>query len=250
MKPYYENEAGVIYHGDCLEILPEIEKVDLVLTDPPYGTTGNNWDNELEFEMFWKIKSNGFIACASQPFTTKLIFSNIAAFRHSWIWNKHLAGNGMLAKKQPLKIHEDVCVFGDIIYSPKKRKGLARTKGGIKDRHGTFGKSEAPEVFGDEYYPVSIIDCSGAAMRGTRQHPTQKPVALFVFLLENYQARTILDPFLGSGTTAVAAMMLNRRFIGIELEEKYCEISAKRCEQTRTGLTPAEQESGQQLLFE
>lgn len=236
---YYESKYGVLYKGDCLETMPSIQKkVDLVLTDPPYGTTACKWDSIIPLEPMWEqlkrvIKPNGAIVMtASQPFTTTLISSNLPMFKYCWVWNKALAGNGILAKVQPLKIHEDVCVFakGKVKYFPIMRKGKGRYKGGIKDKHGTFSGAEAPKVWSDEYYPTTILDFSGAGMRSARIHPTQKPVALMEYLIKTYTniGDTVLDFTIGSGTTAVAAINTGRKFIGIEMNEEYCEIAKQR----------------------
>lgn len=229
-----------LVQGDCLELMKDIPdgSVDMVLTDPPYGTTACKWDTVIPLEPMWErlkrvIKLNGAIVMtASQPFTTTLIASNIKNYKYNWVWNKALAGNGILAKKQPLKIHEDVIVFNSKIYQPEMRKGKARWKGGIKDKHGTFSNAEAPKVWSDEYYPVSIIDISGAGMRTGRVHPTQKPVALMEYLIKTYtnEGETVLDFTMGSGTTGIACKNLNRSFIGIELDETYFNIAKERIE--------------------
>lgn len=229
-----------LMQGDCLKLMKDIPdgSVDMVLTDPPYGTTACKWDTVIPLEPMWErlkrvIKLNGAIVMtASQPFTTTLIASNIKNYKYNWVWNKALAGNGILAKKQPLKIHEDVIVFNSKIYQPEMRKGKARWKGGIKDKHGTFSNAEAPKVWSDEYYPVSIIDISGAGMRTGRVHPTQKPVALMEYLIKTYtnEGETVLDFTMGSGTTGIACKNLNRSFIGIELDETYFNIAKERIE--------------------
>ena len=227
-----------LLQGDCLELMKDIpdDSVDMVLTDPPYGTTACKWDSIIPFEPMWErinklIKPNGAVVLfGSQPFTSALVMSNVKMFKYEWVWNKSLAGNGILAKKQPLKIHENVVVFNSNIYIPEMRKGKARWKGGIKDKHGTFSNAEAPKVWSDEYYPTSIIDISGAGMRSGRVHPTQKPVALLEYLIKTYtnEGETVLDFTMGSGSTGVAAKNLNRNFIGIELDPDYFKIAKKR----------------------
>ena len=227
-----------LLQGDCLELMKDIPdgSVDAIITDPPYGTTACKWDSVIPFEPMWAelkriIKPNGAIVLfGSQPFTSALVMSNVKMFKYEWVWNKSLAGNGILAKKQPLKIHENVVVFNSNIYIPEMRKGKARWKGGIKDKHGTFSNAEAPKVWSDEYYPTSIIDISGAGMRSGRVHPTQKPVALLEYLIKTYtnEGETVLDFTMGSGSTGVAAKNLNRNFIGIELDPDYFKIAKKR----------------------
>ena len=230
-----------LLQGDCLELMKDIPdgSVDAIITDPPYGTTACKWDSVIPFEPMWAelkriIKPNGAIVLfGSQPFTSALVMSNVKMFKYEWVWNKSLAGNGILAKKQPLKIHENVVVFNSNIYIPEMRKGKARWKGGIKDKHGTFSNAEAPKVWSDEYYPTSIIDISGAGMRSGRVHPTQKPVALFEYLIKTYtnEGDLVLDNVAGSGTTGVACQNLNRDFILIEKEPEYVEIIKQRLRQ-------------------
>ncbi len=250
--------VNTIICGDCLEVMKDWPDncVDLVLTDPPYGTTGNSWDVSMDLSVLLteclRVSWHGVVCTASQPFTTDLISAGREVFKYCWVWNKCLAGNGILAKKQPLKIHEDICVFGPVRYFPQMRKGQMRLKGGIQDKHGTFGYSESGVTYNDDYYPESILIFSGAAMRSSRQHPTEKPVELFGYLTKTYTAEgdLILDPFCGSGTTCVAAKMLGRRFIGIDISEKYCEIARMRLKAVDTGVPVAGQKAGQMGLFE
>ena len=229
-----------LMQGDCLERMKEIEggSVDMVLTDPPYGTTCCRWDSIIPFEPMWEqlkrlTKKNGAIVLtASQPFTSALIMSNVKMFKYCWVWDKKLAGNGILAKRHPLKIHEDIVVFNSKVYYPEMTKGKGRWKGGIKDKHGTFSGAEAPKVWNDEYYPKSIIECSGAGMRTGRRHPTQKPVALMEYLIKTYtnEGETVLDFTMGSFTTAIACLNTRRNFIGIEKDENYFRIGTERME--------------------
>ena len=233
-------ELNKIYNEDCLEGMKRIpdKSVDMILCDLPYGTTACKWDTIIPFEPLWEqykrvIKDNGAIVLtASQPFTSALVMSNPKMFKYAWVWDKALAGNGILAKVQPLKIHEDVCVFakGKVNYFPIMRKGKGRYKGGIKDNHGTFSGAEAPKVWSDEYYPTTVLDFSGAGMRSTRVHPTQKPVALFEYLINTYtiEGGTVLDNCMGSGTTAIACLNTNRNFIGFELDETYYTLANNR----------------------
>lgn len=206
---------------------------DLVFTDPPYGTTGNEWDVIVDFWVEIMRISKGQIIFSAQPFTTDLINGNRSNFKYHWIWDKALAGNGILAPHQPLKVHEEVCIFGDVSYYPIMRTGVMRSKGGIKDTHGTFNGAKSDVVQNNQYYPRSILNFSGASMRSERVHPTQKPIELCKYLVQTYtnESDTILDPFMGSGTTLVAAKQLGRNATGIEISEKYCEIARRRLEQ-------------------
>ncbi len=227
-----------LYLGDCLDVMRSMpdKSVDAVITDLPYGTTACSWDEIIPFEPMWeqveRICKGVFVTTASQPFTSKLITSNQSWFKYSWVWNKRLAGNGILAKVQPLKIHEDVLVFSKNghTYNPQDTIGKPRWKGGIKDKHGTFNNAESPKVWSDTYHPTSILDFSGASLRAEREHPTQKPVALYEYLVRTYtnEGDTVLDFTMGSGTTGVACAQTGRNFIGIEIDPTYFAIAERR----------------------
>lgn len=229
-----------LYNGDCLEIMDKLIEdgviVDAIITDPPYGTTACKWDNVIPFDEMWSrlnrlIKPNGAIVLfGSEPFSSLLRVSNLKMFKYDWIWDKKLAGNGILAKKQPLKIHEIVSIFNSKIYNPQKTKGKFRKKMGLKESQITGGNSFALQTENDEYYPKSIQEFSMAGHRKGRLHPTQKPVPLMEYLIKTYtnENETVLDFTMGSGTTGVACKNLNRNFIGIELDEKYFKIAENR----------------------
>jgi len=223
-----------VYLGDCLELMPGSpdKSVDMILCDLPYGTTACKWDTVIPFEPLWKeykrvIKDHGAIVLtASQPFTSALVMSNIKMFRYSLVWDKKISGNPLLAKYQPLKIHEDICVFSvnSHNYYPQMRKGKMRIKGGGKSN---LFDMEMSKSRNDDYYPTSIIESSNAN-RGI--HPTQKPVALFEYLIKTYtnEGDLVLDNCAGSGTTGVACQNLNRDYILIEKEPKYYDMILKR----------------------
>ena len=225
-----------LMQGDCLELMKDIPdgSIDMILADLPYGTTACKWDEIIPLDLLWEqyvrvIKDNGAIVLtASQPFTTKLIDSNIDLFRYCWVWNKKISGNPLLAKHQPLKVHEDICVFSKKRhnYYPQMRKGKMRKKGGGRSK---LFDMEMTAKYSDEYYPISIIEFSNAK-RGV--HPTQKPVELFEYLIKTYtnEGDTVLDNVMGSGTTGVACKNLNRNFIGMELDETYFNIAKERIE--------------------
>ena len=227
-------ELNKIYNEECIEGMKKIpdKSIDMILCDLPYGTTACKWDTIIPFEPLWEqyervIKDNGAIVLtASQPFTTKLIDSNIDLFRNCWVWNKKISGNPLLAKHQPLKVHEDICVFSKKRhnYYPQMRKGKMRKKGGGRSK---LFDMEMSAKYSDEYYPISIIEFSNAK-RGV--HPTQKPVALFEYLIKTYtnEGETVLDNCMGSGTTAIAAINTNRNYIGFELDEGYYNASIER----------------------
>ena len=235
-------ELNKIYNEECLEGMKKIpdKSIDMILCDLPYGTTACKWDAIIPFEPLWEqyervIKDNGAIVLtASQPFTTKLIDSNIDLFRNCWVWNKKISGNPLLAKHQPLKVHEDICVFSKKRhnYYPQMRKGKMRKKGGGRSK---LFDMEMSAKYSDEYYPISIIEFSNAK-RGV--HPTQKPVALFEYLIKTYtkEGETVLDNCMGSGTTAIAAINTNRNYIGFELDEEYYNASLDRIEKHKKSI--------------
>ena len=233
--------------GDCLERMKEIESgsVDLILTDPPYGTTACKWDSVIPLDLMWEqlkriIKPKGAIVMtASQPFTTILISSNIVDFRHNLVWDKVSPTGHLNAKKKPLLRHEDVVLFskakhGVFTYNPQMRKGAYRNKSPKRSTDGVVGRcygtvKHTQDNFNDNYYPTSIYELS-TANRLEKLHPTQKPVALMEYLVKTYtnENETVLDFTFGSGTTGVACMNTNRKFIGIEMDDHYFDIGSKR----------------------
>ncbi len=228
-----------IIQGDCLEVMRGFadKQFDLVLTDPPYGVTGLEWDNdktEWMDEALRIAKDNApIIVFGSQPFTTKIIHAYMDYFKYCWIWDKKLAGNAMLSNHQPLKIHEDIVIFckGTARYFPILIKGKWRRKLTDTTWKSTFGTSKSKQTEGDEFKPKSILTYH--MVRKGRVHPTQKPVELLQYLVQTYslEGDTILDPFMGSGTTLVAAKYLNRNATGIEISPKYCEVARNRLAQ-------------------
>jgi site-specific DNA-methyltransferase (adenine-specific) len=227
--------------GDCLERMKEIPNgsVDLVLADPPYGTTACKWDSIIDLPLMWEqikrvVKPTGAIVLtASQPFTTILIASNMKAFKYNWVWDKKKSANYVLAKYQPMKVHEDICVFS---FSTHEYYPIMVDRDIVKVRT-TFSSGEATNKVRDDgkartythKYPKSILKVSNANQNG-RVHPTQKPVGLMEYLIKTYtrEGETVLDFAMGSGTTGVACINTNRRFIGIEKDEAYFDIAEKR----------------------
>lgn len=233
----YKDENVWLVFGDCLERMKEIPdgSVDMVLADPPYGTTACKWDSVIPLGPMWEqlkriIKPNGAIVMtASQPFTTILISSNIGSYHHSWVWNKRFAANYPQAKRQPLRVHEDIVVFGKTpIYIPmmeKRDKPIKKGKNSGAEMYGGvsgLGREDYKNKIYDEKYPTTIIEFNIRA-DGRKLHPTQKPVALMEYLVKTYtnEGETVLDFTMGSGTTGVACKNLNRKFIGIEMDEGY-----------------------------
>lgn len=225
-----------LWNGDCLELMSRIPdgSVDMILCDLPYGTTACSWDSVIPFEPLWEqyrrvTKRNAAIVLtASQPFTTALIASNMSEFRYTWVWEKEQGVNFLLAKKQPLKVHEDVCIFYRElpIYNPQMTIGkpYISGKGTSGEVSGSVVKKQT-ENHGTRY-PRSIQ----AIKRETGIHPTQKPVALMEYLIRTYTnpGDTVLDNTMGSGTTGVACRDTGRSFIGIEKDTTYFEIARRR----------------------
>ena len=232
-------EVNKIYNMDCLEGMKLIDdkSIDMILCDLPYGTTACKWDTIIPFEPLWEqyeriIKDNGAIVLmASQPFTTKLIMSKLDWFRYTWVWNKKKAGNIFLAKRQPMKIHEDIVVFSKKphLYNPQmvKRDKVKKSKNyGTGESFGGTREKEDKVYTYTHTYPKSIIEFSNARQKG-KVHPTQKPVPLFEYLIKTYtnEGETVLDNCIGSGTTAIACINTNRNYIGFELDKRYYDIA-------------------------
>lgn len=238
--------------GDCLERMKEIPdgSVDMVLCDLPYGTTACKWDSIIPFEALWAeyrriAKPNAAIVLtAAQPFTTALIASNYQMFHHAWVWDKRFAANFPQAKRQPLRVHEDVLVFGRTPkYYPQMSKRDTPIKKGANKGAAVFGgvsglgRVDYDGKIYDEKCPETIIEFSSRAeKRGL--HPTQKPVALMEYLMRTYtnEGDTVLDNCMGSGTTGVACVNTNRNFIGIEMDEGYFNIAKERINLTKEKL--------------
>ena len=236
-------ELNKIYNEDCLEGMKRIPdgSVDMILCDLPYGTTACAWDAIIPFEPLWEqyervIKDNGAIVLTtSQPFTTKLINSNINIYRYNLVWEKDQGTDFMMAKKKPLKNFEDVCIFykKQPVYNPQMvdvGKGWVKRDTG-KIFNQILGQQEKEinkKSNGSLRYPTSILKYSRLKQKGF--HPTQKPVALFEYLIKTYtnKGETVLDNCMGSGTTAIACMNTERNFIGFELDETYYEKSLER----------------------
>mgnify|MGYP000361296573 CR=1 FL=1 len=229
--------------GDCLEKMAEIPtgSVDLVLTDPPYGTTACAWDAVIPFEPMWVavrrvLKPSGAaVFTSSQPFTSALVMSNPREFRHEWIWEKTAATGFFNAKKAPLRAHESVLVFAGAppTYRPQKRSGatIKRVNPSYADHGNVYGKavSVREPYCSTERYPRSVVVFpKDNRMRAT--HPTQKPVALMEYLIRTYtnEGETVLDFAMGSGTTGVSCVNTDRKFIGIERDPRYFDMASQR----------------------
>ena len=248
-----------LFLGDCLEVMKKIpdKKVDCIICDLPYGTSASSWDKVINSEKLWEeykriIKENKAIVLFSQqPFTTCLIYSNMSWWKYNWIWEKDNATNFLNSHYCPMKITEDICVFGtgaispvkngkNLIYNPQFGEGKpykcktgkhshtdsAVVAGGVKGRTAVEGY----ETISDgKRYPKNLIKFNRDK---DKLHPTQKPVALLEYLAKTYtlENEIVLDNCMGSGSTGIACINTNRKFIGIEKEEKYFNIAKERIE--------------------
>lgn len=236
-----------LINGDCLEEMKKIPNgsIDLVLTDPPYGTTACKWDTIIPFEPMWEqlkrvTKKNGAIVLfGSQPYTSALVMSNPKMFRYEWVWEKERPSNIFLMRKQAGKVHENISVFYDkqCTYNPQSTpNGKKRTRETMQKYVGNTlkhqGESSVTSIRSDWDGTVSLPRSIQYFVRDVNKdgHPTQKPVALMEYLTKTYtnEGETVLDFTMGSGTTGVACKKLNRNFIGIELDPTYFEIAQKR----------------------
>ena len=247
-------EINKIHLWDCLELMKQIpdKSIDMILCDLPYWTTACKWDTIIPFEPLWEqykriIKDNGAIVLtASQPFTSKLILSNLDWFKYELIWDKDLCKNPGLAKIRPLPSFENILVFGKgkVIYNPQMEEGKPYTDirkkqtqvhNGNEHKYGFSGNTV--NVINTGYrFPKSVITIRNANFQG--QHPTQKPVALFEYLIKTYTNEwdLVLDNCAGSWTTWVACMNTKRNYIMIEQLQEYVDIANKRLQYTQVWL--------------
>lgn len=239
--------------GDCLEIMPTLsdKSIDMILCDLPYGTTACKWDTIIPFEPLWKqykrlIKDNGAIVLtASQPFTSALVMSNPGWFKYCWVWEKSKPSDHINCKNKPLKSHEDVAIFSPATTANRSDRRMVYNPQGLvyepgrKERHATISSKDGGVIgfrpshvpsYDFEYrnYPRSVLKVANP--NNNTIHPTQKPVALFEYLIRTYtnEGDTVLDNCVGSFTTAIACLNTNRGYICIEKDAKYFEIGKKR----------------------
>lgn len=241
----FQNLVNNVVQGDCLEVMQHIPtgSIDMILCDLPYGTTQNKWDSVIPLEQLWEqyeriIKENGAIILTSQGlFTAKLILSNEKLFKYKTVWIKSKPTNFLNSKKQPLRKHEDICVFykKQPTYNPQMTPGVAYDKGIRKDQYsGSYGDFKPKHVKSNgERYPNDVvfyeieedyndyIYCKTAESEGEVLHPTQKPIELGRYLIKTYtnEGDIVLDNTCGSGSFLVAAALENRQYIGIEKNE-------------------------------
>lgn len=242
----WTNQDGSVrlLFGDCLQVLAAIEpgSIQAVITDLPYGMTSNAWDTKLDLATMWRLvtrasKPNAvFVTTASQPFASELVMSNRENFRHEWIWLKNRGSNFANTVREPFREHEAVLVFsrGQWIYNPQKQERTGNGAGRVKYKLNSTSKSTNYREFkkqnpwqGEERVPSSWQKFNTEV----GLHPTQKPLALFEYLVQTYtnEGDLVADITMGSGTTGVACIRQRRRFIGIENNPEYFATAQKRC---------------------
>ena len=239
------NENIKLYNGDCLNVMDKLieqgVKVDAIITDPPYGTTACKWDSVIPFDEMWERLScltnlnGGIVLFGSEPFSSALRMSNIKNYKYDWVWDKKKGGNPLLSKVMPIKTFENIMIFEKsnrkVNYYPiMEERNKPKSRGsnkGIKSL--TTNNSFIEDKTYTQKYPKAILEISNANQKG-KFHPTQKPVALMEYLIKTYtnEGDTVLDFTMGSGTTGVACVNTNRKFIGIELDENYFKIAQDR----------------------
>ena len=234
-----------LHKGNCLEVMKSIPdgSVDMILADPPYGTTACKWDSVIDLTLMWEqlkrvVKPNGAIVMtAANPFTSVLVCSNLKDFKYDWCWRKPKGTGHLNAKKMPMRDKEDVVVFYSkpCTYNPQFTSGTPYKDKAGKDHSATTSMTDSYGAYNNfrndnegKRYPKQVLEF-GVVERGT-VHPTQKPVALMEYLIKTYtnEGETVLDFTMGSGTTGVACCNLSRSFVGIELDETYFNIASKR----------------------
>ena len=245
----YKDDNMWLMLGDCLERMKEIPdgSVDMIMCDLPYGTTQNKWDSVIPFEPLWEQykrvtkENSAIVLTASQPFTSALVMSNPKQFKYDWVWRKPKGTGHLNAKKQPMRDKEDILVFyaRQPTYNPQFGSGTPYKDKAGKDHSsstsmtGSYGAYTNKREDNDgRRYPKQVLEF-GVVERGT-VHPTQKPVALMEYLIKTYtnEGDVVLDNCAGSFTTGVACVNLNRKFIGIEMDENYFEIGVNRIKET------------------
>lgn len=229
-----------LLQGDCLELMKDIpdKSIDMVCCDLPFGVTQNVWDKVIPLDELWGeyhriVKDNGAIVLnCQQPFTSKLIMSNLKYFKYCWTWYKKQCSGFLNSKKQPLRNCEDIAVFykKQCTYNPIMRKGKPQLKntGGYTSNYNAF--IDQPHI-SDVYYPTTLLEIPLPRFKGG--HPTQKPVALLEYLIKTYtnEGETVLDNCMGSGSTGIACLNTNRDFVGMELNEEYFSVAKTRIEE-------------------
>ena len=227
------NENIKLHNGNCLDIMKEIpdKSVDMILCDLPYGVTWAKWDSIISFEDLWKeysrISKGAVALFSTQPFTTKLIDSNMKDYKYTWYWIKNIKGNYLNAKRQPLRQMEEINIFKNHNYYPQGLEDYGKL-GGRGSSAKTTMQNYANEWYQEKTgYPSNVLYYD---LDKDKFHPTQKPVDLLEYLIKTYteEGDIVLDNCMGSGSTGVASVNINRKFIGIELDEEYYQIAQER----------------------
>lgn len=248
-----DHSASRLLLGECLDLMRSLPEgsIDLVLCDLPYGTTACSWDSPIPLDALWSAyrrvcKPNAAIVLtATQPFTSVLVTSNLASFKHEWIWHKSKSGSAFTAKYRPLAKHESVLVFGrgKITYNPQMTLGATpyrRQRGtdAINNHRLGLGTNPSETINDGSRYPISVQFFQQKWRRQDQVHPTQKPVALMSYMIETYSnpGDTVLDNCMGSGTSGIAAAETGRRFVGIEQDAGYYAIAERRITDALIGL--------------
>lgn len=241
LPPPLVNQVHCMDAMELMRLIPA-QSVDAIITDLPYGTTVCSWDEIIPFAPMWAgvkrvLKPRGvFVTTASQPFTSKLVMSNLEMFRYEWIWDRSIVSGFLDANRKPLKVHENIVVFCDrrAPYNPQMGVGKAYQQTRERVPASVYGKHTKPETINLGWrYPTTILDFP---MTQQREHPTQKPLDLYEYLIRTYtlSGELVLDFCCGSGTTAVAARNLNRRYIVGDSSVEYCKVAEKRLSQPYT----------------
>ena len=253
-----------LLQGDCLELMKQVpdKSIDLILCDLPYGTTKCKWDSVIPFDKLWTqynriIKDNGAIVLfGAEPFSSSLRMSNIKNYKYDWYWDKNSGANILRAKYMPLKVIENICVFsnnGKCNYIPQMRERTEKEKRkaaymlkykNVTQRSELYGKVNGGFTYTSDpnyKYPINVLYFNARAKECNNQvrlHPTQKPIDLIEYLIKTYteEEDLVLDFTMGSGSTGVACLNTNRRFIGIELDEKYFNIAKERIENNKSNV--------------
>lgn len=231
-----KSKINTVLQGDCLELMKDIPdgSVDMILADLPYGTTRNKWDSIIPLDELWEqygriIKDNGAIVLTAQtPFDKVLGVSNLKLLKYEWIWRKPSGTGHLNAKKMPMKNHENVLVFYKKLptYNPQMTVGKPYTQKSGRASSNYNPQTSVVTVNAGNRYPLSVLEFA----TNKSLHPTQKPVALFEYLIKTYtnEGDLVLDNVAGSGTTGVAALNTNRNYILMEKEPEYVEIIKQR----------------------
>lgn len=230
-----------LFAGDALEVMAGIpeKSVNAIISDPPYGTTKNPWDQVIPFDEMWKevwrVCKGAVVFTASQPFTSLLVASQIRKFRHEWVWEKNKASGHLNAKVAPMKAHESIVVFSDgaCPYYPQMTEGHDPMNAYVQTSNGSnYGSTSRPSGGGStQRYPRSVQRFDVVNNDSPEKvHPTQKPVDMFEWLIKTYTlpGETVLDFSMGSGTTGVACRRTERNFIGVDISDEYVSIARSR----------------------